>query len=358
MIPKLSLKLSLKWLAFVCLAGLLAPALSRADDTAVAIATGGLVPRQETRIVMAKEVLAISTSKIVVDYDFRNDTDEDVTTEVAFPVPPYGHGPLSLPVKMAAFSDFLLQVDGKAVAFAVQAKAFSKQKEVTQILETDHIDIASFGHLDEGQGGVYRVTIPDLMRLPAEERNRLIALGIFDLDKDGAEANYDVQLQYHWTQRFPAHSTTHIRHEYTPLTGYEIIPLGDIRLELAYAEGNTGTSATQNQKLGLDRLESFCADKSFLRGVLRRSATLPKQNWGYASPQWVDFILTTANAWKKPIEDFTLIVDRTPAKDGSGGGPISFCSPNSTDPEKLDANHFRVHLTNFVPTRELRIAFF
>ena len=67
------------------------PAL--ADDSAASIAAGGLVARRETRIVMAKEVLRISPNKVVVDYDFRNDTDQDVTTEVAFPVPPYSYGP-------------------------------------------------------------------------------------------------------------------------------------------------------------------------------------------------------------------------------------------------------------------------
>ena len=66
-----------------------APVSVLADDSAASIAAGGLVPRRETRIVMAKEVLRISDKKVVVDYDFRNDTDEDVTTEVAFPIPPY-----------------------------------------------------------------------------------------------------------------------------------------------------------------------------------------------------------------------------------------------------------------------------
>ena len=60
-----------------------------ADDGAASIAASGLVPRRETRIVMAKEVLKISDGKVIVDYDFRNDTEEDVTTEIAFPVPPY-----------------------------------------------------------------------------------------------------------------------------------------------------------------------------------------------------------------------------------------------------------------------------
>src|ERR1035441_1123966 len=75
----------------VLLASIGLPGTVFADDSAVAIATGGLVPRRETRIVMAKEVLQISNKKVVVDYDFRNDTDQDVTTEVAFPIPPYAN---------------------------------------------------------------------------------------------------------------------------------------------------------------------------------------------------------------------------------------------------------------------------
>ncbi len=38
---------------------------------------------------MQKEVLRISESKVQVDYEFRNDTASDITTEVAFPVPAY-----------------------------------------------------------------------------------------------------------------------------------------------------------------------------------------------------------------------------------------------------------------------------
>jgi hypothetical protein len=71
--------------------GLSTPAAAFADDSAASIAAGGLVARRETRIVMAKEVLEISPTKVIVEYDFRNDTDEDVTTEVAFPIPPYEH---------------------------------------------------------------------------------------------------------------------------------------------------------------------------------------------------------------------------------------------------------------------------
>jgi Domain of unknown function (DUF4424) len=38
---------------------------------------------------MRTEKLAISREKITVEYDFADDTDQDITTEVAFPIPAY-----------------------------------------------------------------------------------------------------------------------------------------------------------------------------------------------------------------------------------------------------------------------------
>ena len=55
--------------------------------------------------------------------------------------------------------------------------------------------------------------------------------------------------------------------------------------------------------------------------------------------------------------DFTLIVER-PKAESSGKTLISFCSPANGKIEKLDADHLKVHLTNFVPASELHIGFF
>ena len=75
--------LLVSFISFLLLSGTL-----RADDGAASIAAGGVIlMKREPRIVMAKEVLAISPDRILVDYDFRNDSDEDITTEVAFPIP-------------------------------------------------------------------------------------------------------------------------------------------------------------------------------------------------------------------------------------------------------------------------------
>jgi hypothetical protein len=107
-------KAVLRVMAIAVAWGLVASMPALADDSAASIAAGGLIPRRETRIVMAREVLQISLKKIVVDYDFRNDTAEDVTTEVAFPVPPYRNGDSS-DIQEDSFQSFRLWVDGKPV---------------------------------------------------------------------------------------------------------------------------------------------------------------------------------------------------------------------------------------------------
>ncbi|HVU47759.1 MAG TPA: DUF4424 family protein [Terracidiphilus sp.] len=333
------------------------PVTMLADDSAASIAAGGLVARRETRVVMAKEVLRISPAKVIVDYDFRNDTDEDVTTEVAFPIPPYTEGPDESPASMTSFSDFQVRVGGKAIPVQAEAKAFVNGREVTEILVADKIDIASFGHHDWNSN-----RIPDFTRLPSAERKRLAKLGIFDPTLPMGV--WTVHLQYHWTQTFPAHSTVQIRHEYTPYEGFEFMQHDAIRNALheplldKKSEENSGWS--EDVKL----LASFCPDAPFLRGVEHSIQTAPPHAGDYAYPHWVDFILTSANTWKQPIEDFTLIVERGRPVDGYGKpieneqNLISFCSPQNVPVEKLDADRFQVHLTNFVPKSELRIGFF
>ncbi|MGP8253881.1 MAG: DUF4424 family protein [Terracidiphilus sp.] len=327
-----------------------------ADDSAASIAAGGLVPRRETRIVMAKEVLRISPTKIVVDYDFRNDSDQNVTTEVAFPIPPYGYGPESPEISSASFSDFKLLVDGKPVKYQTEAKATLNGKDVTGILTSDGIDIASFGHLRDFGATDSRVHTPDVERLPKAEQQRLARLGLFDAD-DGW-GTWDAHLQYHWTQTFPAHSTVHIRHEYTPVEGFEMMPLETFRNFLQHTQPGGNDESVRYQREDLQLLRRFCPDPSLLRASIRAIENTDPENGPYAYPHWVDFILTSANTWKQPIEDFTLIVERGKPDAGNSRTFVSFCSPQNAPVGKLDADHFQVHLTNFVPASELHIGFF
>lgn len=331
---------------------------ARGDDSAASIAAGGLVPRREARIVMAKEVLTISLKKVTVEYDFRNDTDENVTTEIAFPIPPYQDDWVEQDVKAQSFSDFRLWVDGKPKSYAAEAKAFLRGKDVTSILKAAGVDIVTFGHLEDAGGWAEAIRMADVDRLSPPEKKRLERLGLITPGPDVSWANWMVHLQYHWTQEFPAHSVVHIRHEYTPVVGFQYIPLSAFQSVLH--EGSSlrakplRPGRTQDDT---DLLLSFCPDSAFLRGSIGAiQADTPDLGF-YAYPEWVDFILTSANTWRTPIEDFTLIVDRTAAGPAKRRDTlISFCSPGHV--EKMDEDHFRVHLTNFVPKEQLHIGFF
>ena len=338
------------WALAICTVFVAMPV--RGDDSAAAVGAGGLVARRETRVAMAKEVLKISPSKVVVDYDFWNDTDEDVTTEVAFPIPPYEHGPDEWPAEKTSFSDFRLTVDGEPVKYQAESRAFLKGKEITGVLNADRIDIATFGHYDWKKDRA-----PEFARLPNAEQSRLVKLGLFDSDEPWG--NWTVHLQYHWTQVFPAKSTVHIRHEYTPIQGFEMMPRATIRKALhePLLAGDPEVDATygaEDAKL----LGSFCPEPRFLKSLERSMTSAQVEDAAYGHPHWVDFILTSANTWKQPIKDFTLTVEREAQRAGESRTMVSFCSPERAEVQKIDAEHFQVHLTNLVPKAELRIGFF
>jgi len=337
---------------------------ARADDSAAAIAAGGLVPRRETRIVMAREVLQISLKKVVVDYDFRNDTNQDVTTEVAFPIPPYTNEIDGPAASEQSFSDFQLEIGGKPVPFMTEAKATLNDKDVTALLLADHIDIPTFGHLEDTVDARHEehVIVHDFSRLSKAAQIRLIQAGLFE-DQGGMIASlWTVHLQYHWIQTFPAHSTVHIRHEYSPVAGFTQVTQATVEEALAqFTHVQSADGDPEEGKL----LAGFCVDQPLLSTLARQlQENAPQAKTGderpvtgLVFPQWVDFILTSANTWKRPIEDFTLIVER-PKPEQGGKILISFCSPQNGKVEKTGVDLLQVHLTNFVPASELHIGFF
>lgn len=301
-----------------------------ADDGAASIAAGGIVVlTREPRIVMAKEVLHIARDKVIVDYEFRNDTDADISTEVAFPIPPYDLATDEIAPAKQAFDDFRLWVDGKPIRCEVQVRAFVNSKDVTSQLNVAQVDISSFGHATSFDNS------PDIRRLTSGQRKELRRGGLIDSTNDSPL--WQVQKKYHWRQTFPAHRTVHIRHSYTPVVG----ATNSIR-------GSLGPSP---DRASTNELRQFCLDKR-LEANLRTIAESKDKDAPYS---YVDFILTSANTWKTPIEDFTLLVDR-PDDKSALASYISFCWAGPV--LKLDADHYSAHASDFVPKRELKIGFF
>ena len=314
----------------------------RADDGAASIAAGGLVlMKREPRITMAKEVLQISPSKVIVDYDFRNDSDTPISTIVAFPVPAYTFGQEETTFGDPAFSDFKLTINGNVAVFFTETRAFLGKRDITDLLKLNHIDAATFGHRNAKEDDFD--TIPDFKHAPPDAQRRLTAAGAF---KNG-EPDWIVEKKYYWTQTFPPRSTIHIRHEYTPAIG----GTNSVR----YGLGKPADAAEAKQ------LGSLCLEPT----LRARLTTLSQRDDRQVPYNYVDFILTTANTWKTPIEDFTLIVERPkpdksrmslqPKIDPTNESLVSFCWNGPV--ARTDANHFTAHQLNLTPTKELRIGY-
>ena len=163
----------------------------------------------------------------------------------------------------------------------------------------------------------------------------LVAAGAVRLDDKIPSPDWTVEKRYHWTQTFPAKSSVHIRHEYTPVTGAQLVPTDLLA---------PSHKVQPDEKYAVDVMTSMCVSPAAIN-------TLGAKKNGIVVANWVDFILTTANSWKQPIEDFTLIVERTDPKD-----TVSFCWDGPVT--KLDANRFQAHVMNLVPTKELHIGFY
>ena len=321
-------------IAAAFLAPFLAPFLAvplLADDGASSISVGGLVAMREPRITMAKEVLVISLKKVVVDYDFRNDTDQPVTTEVAFPIPAYTLDPEEPDPMLAGFDDFKLAIGGKPSAFQTEIKAVVKGKDVSAILRRYGVDIATFGHAGDGED--YEDS-RDLKKLTPAERQALVAAGAYTVDDKVLVPAWSVEKRYHWTQTFPAKSTVHIHHEYSPVAGAQLVPS-----ELLAP----GRKLAPDDKAVVDLVASLCPSPAAVQAIGAHN--------GMLVTDWVDFILTTANSWKRPIEDFTLIVERTNPQQ-----VVSFCWDGPV--QKIDEHHFQAHAANLVPARELRVGYY
>ena len=109
-----------------------------ANDTTAELATGGLVFTKSEHIEMQSEDLFISTKEIKVRYNFINSSDDDIVTQVAFPIPdiPYGVDdfnfaiPTTDPQNILAFKT---TANGRPVDVRVEQKALIGGTDRTEI---------------------------------------------------------------------------------------------------------------------------------------------------------------------------------------------------------------------------------
>lgn len=306
------------------------------NDSAVETAAGGIQPRKESRISMDKERLTISLKKVTVEYDFLNSSNDDITIEVAFPIPPYGFDadPTAGP---RDFADFRVWVDGHEVKYHTEVRAECKGTDYTALLRGLGINIQTFADTDFDAG------TSQIQTLPKATLERLFRLGLIDSLDKYALPTWSVVETYRWRQRFPVRTILQIRHEYNPVVGYQPEQIADIQRDF----------------------RDVCVDPLLQRKLTALAARELERGRGnpyftessiLVYMQWIKYILTTANTWKTPIKNFELVVEEPESEGNLQFLGTGMCWDGGV--QRADKTHLVARKTNFIPTRELAVYYF
>jgi hypothetical protein len=299
-----------------------------ANDTLATLGAGGLVPLKSSNIVMESEDLEVSVHQITVRYVFRNVSDHDIDATVAFPLPELDGGlvenePIHLPsAQPLNFVGFRVMVDGKVVSTQVEARAFKDNREITADLLSLGMPVSP---LDARIRGVF-------VRLSAADQNRLLRngwmVGCSGVDDSECWPYWQVRIQYHWTQRFPAKSRVNIEHVYRPVVGGSYI-----------IRGNDGEWSVKPYCGGADALAAI-EKANALHPVAHGSDTLLLE-------RRIQYILTTANNWSGPIRSFRLAIISDSPED-----IVATCMPGV---KRTAPTRYELARSNFRPDRELDV---
>jgi hypothetical protein len=305
-----------------------------ANDTAVILGAGGLVPARSTQIVLESEDLFISPQRITIHYGFRNVSDQDVEAIVAFPLPDLNGGdvynvPINLPNQADPnFVGFAVSQNGKAIPFSLEERALRDGKDITPRLAS--VGLSPNVLLEPLNAAV--------MKLPATirhqlEREELIIPGDFNpplrrIGNQGWWADWTMRVQFYWVQRFPANAEVKLEQSFRPVVGGGYIVAEDP---------------------GESSIKPYCGTGRDLQaiGELKKHHPVPQNGGAALSEQQIDYILTTANNWKGPIQKF-----RATVQTGSDQDILLTCTSGF---KRTSSTQYTLIRSDFRPEQELRL---
>lgn len=312
---------------FLCVCTFIIISLSvYANDTAGTILpTGGVVFEKQDGIKMQVEALYIRPKQIEVNYLFENTTDKDITTQMFFPLP-------EMPAVEEYLGDeahdykFKLWVNGKTKPYQTHWTVTQNDKDITN-------DVSILFYRPE-EVITDQQLAKRIQSLPEETRQKLQDKKIIEwdwmLDRDKGEiqnwkmqdnADWKKQISYSWQQTFPAHKTISVRHTYQPT--------------LIYTNVGTPFSECINQES--EQYQEFVY-------VPENEQESP---WGHLNARdYLEYILTTANNWQGPIENFNLLVESPLKSVGCFDGE-----------EFYGEKYYAINRQNYTPEWDLSVDF-
>lgn len=296
-----------------------------ANDTAVTLGAGGLVPVKSAEIAMESEDLRISIHQISIRYVFRNKTNRDVDVMVAFPLPPLNGGdlenePMRLPSKDPVnYMDFHVSVDGKPVQPSVDVRSTFEGKDITTRLAALGLPVSA---ADKG----FNAALAKLTKAQRDQLQKDNWIDCYDQQQHQCGAYWMTNIQYHWMQHFPAAQTVVVEHTYRPVVG--------------------GSYITRDDN-GTEHIKPYCGGKTALAQIAELKKQHPVKDSGgiVLLDHTIQYILTTANNWSGPIGTFHLTITTDNADD-----IVLTCMPGVT---RTAPARYEFTQTNFRPAKDL-----
>ena len=292
------------------------------NSAAAGIAANGIYLKDEKNISIEREDLYVSEHKIAVTYIFKNHSNTDITTLVAFPIPGYTFDITGTSFR-PEYEDFTVEVNGKPIRYSEEVKAVADGVDYSDLLATLNISIKDFGNYEKQ----YHDKENYFTKLSPVEQEMLLQKKLVVMWQSLPTPDWTVSRKYFWTQSFPAGSETKIKHTYKPYPSFGF-----------YFKDPKRNRSDDNQRTCLTK-----DGERWLWGDTRQDG------YQYLS---VDYILTTANNWKQPIKDFRLALDGVKPE-----GEVLVTTCFTGEKKKTGQNQYEIRLADFLPKENLTVYF-
>lgn len=286
---------------------------------------GGIVLGKTEHISMKKEVLNLSYNKISVDYEFLNESNQDLEEVIIFPLPKYTANYGISDAYYGEPNNFSIHVNGKKVDYTTQIKAFNNNKDITATLKSIGLNQEQIAYYP--MNSPFNIKVKPLSKIQFDQLKKMNLLEQSANDESFVPT-WSVEASYIWKQKFPANKILNVHHEYAP-----------------FVSAGPGVSYIDK-----DVEKDFCMDKSFKNALAKIPNPHNLSSLDHIPVYQVSYILKTANSWKNGIEDFTLNINKGDAKE-----LVSLCFPGTF--KKINNTTLQVHLKNFKPQQDLLVFF-
>lgn len=303
-----------------------------ANDTMAELRTGGLEYVTSSHVTMAEEELFLSMDEVRVDYVFRNESDKDVTSIIAFPMPDITGSPdsnVAIPdFEADNFLGFTVTQDGQPIQPQLQQRVSALSIDFTEELRRRNIPLLPYSDK----------AVDALKGLSPETLKEWQGQGLVFADEFDAGQGWQTVYRpiwtmhsaYWWKTTFPAKKEVRVSHRYKPSVGGTVA--------ISFLSNGKPTEGFNDYKT------RYCMDDSFVKTAAKLDQAGQASGPIYTEA-WLSYVLKTGANWGGNIGKFKLTIDK-----GKPDNYLSFCGEGV---KKTGPTTFVMEKTDFWPQKDL-----